>query len=314
VERARQLLSTDEGGGARALGGLVLASGLLVLLIRRTEFADPWGDGLVFWILFLTAGFLFGTGFLGARLSPTTYSWQRAFVVFGLVLIPAAGFAFVQWIGGNTDAPLNSAWIFLLTALAAFAAALIGGVRVGCLLGGIALIVTWLAVWHELLDEGIGGDLGTLRGLLIVIALILLLIAGVVAVRGRPEGGGSDLVTAAGIAAVWGAGLLTVTSGIGPVFTPLAVDTDPLADTSLFWDLLLLLTALGLIAYGAVSGIRGPAYVGTVGLALFIFIVGSDLDDSSPAGKVLGWPLVLLLLGGALLAWSLLPALRRKPG
>jgi hypothetical protein len=310
VERVRDLLSTDEGGGARSLGGLLLATGVLVLLIRRTELADPWGDGLVFWILLATAAFLYATGFLGARLSPTGYAWQRAFMVFGLVLIPFAGFAFLQWIDGNADAPLNSAWIFGLTAAAAFAAALVAGLRFGSLLAGISLIIVWLAVWDELLDDGIGGDIGTLRGLLIVIGLILLALAAAVAVRGRPEGAGSDLVTAGGIAVVWAAGVVTL-SALTASITPFA--TEAAVDTNLLWDLVLLVAALALIGYAAVSGFRGPGYVGAVGLGLFIYIVGFDLDDSSPAGKVVGWPLILLLVAAALIVISVLPALRRTP-
>jgi len=147
-----------------------------------------------------------------------------------------------------------------------------------------------------------------------VIALILLLIAAMVAVRGRPEGGGSDLVTAAGLAAVWAAGLVTLTTGLQGVIAPAGLPAEAstgTVGTSVFWDLVLLLSSLGLIAYGTVSGFRGPAYVGGIGLAIFIFIVGSDLDDSSPAGKVVGWPLILLLVAAALLVWSVVPALRR---
>ena len=314
MERVRDLLRTDEGGGARALGGLLLGSGVFVLLIRRTEFPDPWGDGLVFLVMFLTAAFLYGAGFIGARLSPVTYSWQLAFVVYGLVLIPFAGFLFVEWIGGDTNSSLNAAWIFLLTAVAGFAAALIGGVRFGCLLGGISLIIAWLALWDKVLDNGIGSDVGTFRGLLILIAVILLVLAAVVAVSGRPEGGGTDLVTASGLAAVFAAGFLTLGSGFQSAFVPTGLPGEAAvpsgAATSLFWDLLLLIWSVGLIAYGSVSGFRGPGYVGALGLALFVTIVGSDLDDSSPAGKVVGWPLILLLLAGALLVWSVLPAFR----
>jgi hypothetical protein len=317
VERVRELLRSDEGGSARALGGLLLATGILVVLFRRTSFAEPWGDGVIFWMLWLTAVFLYGAGFMGARLSPVTLGWQRAFVVYGLVMIVFAGFGFVEWVDGNNEAPLNIAWILGLTAVAGFAAALIGGVRIGCLLGGLALIGAWLGLWAELLDDGLGGDIGTLRGLLMVIALILLVIAMLVALRGRPEGGGTDLVTAAGIAGVFAAGVLTAGMGFGDTFiTPVGASAEATADgsapTSLFWDAVLLLVSLGLVGYAAVTGFRGPGYVGVLGLVFFVYIVGLDLDDSSPAGKVVGWPLVLLLLAGALLIASVLPALRRR--
>jgi hypothetical protein len=312
VERVRELLRSDEGGGARALGGLLLATGVLVLLYRRTEFADPWGDGVIFWMLFLTALFLYGLGFLGARQVVVPRPWQLAFVVFGLVLLVFSGFGFVEWVGGNTGASLNVAWILGVTAVASFAAALLGGVRIGCLLGGLALTGAWLAVWDELLSSGLEGDVGTFRGLFLVIAVILLVIGALVALRGRPEGGGTDLVTVAGISALFGAGVLTYAqSGFSVVPVGLGDSTGGV-DTNIFWDAVLLLISLGLIAYGSISAYRGPGYVGAIGLVIFITVVGLDLDDSSPAGKVVGWPLILLLAAAALLVVSVLPALRRR--
>jgi len=53
--------------------------------------------------------------------------------------------------------------------------------------------------------------------------------------------------------------------------------------------------------------------VGAVGLTIFVVIVGLDLDDSSPAGKILGWPLVLLILAAAALAASVLLPRRGAP-
>ena len=312
MERVRELLRTDEGGGARALGGLLLAVGVLVLLYRRTSFAEPWGDGVIFWMLFVTAAFLYGLGFLGAKQVITPRAWQISFVVFGLVFIVFSGFAFVQWVGGNTGASLNIAWILLVTALAGFAAALIAGVRIGCFLGGLALIGAWLAVWNELLDSGLEGDIGTFRGLFLIIAVILLLLGALVALRGRPQGGGTDLVTAAGLAAVFGAGVLTYAhAGFGAFLVPQGEGLTGGVDTNVFWDTVLLLVSLGLVGYSSVAGFRGPGYVGAVGLTLFITVVGLDLDDSSPAGKVVGWPLVLLVIAAALLVISVLPAFRR---
>jgi hypothetical protein len=48
-------------------------------------------------------------------------------------------------------------------------------------------------------------------------------------------------------------------------------------------------------------------------LGLFALSAGLDLDDSSPQGKVLGWPLLLGVLGLAGFVASLLPGDRLPP-
>jgi hypothetical protein len=81
-------------------------------------------------------------------------------------------------------------------------------------------------------------------------------------------------------------------------------------EASLFWDLGLLVASLLAIGAGASLGIRGSAYVGAFGILFFVLVVGLDLDDSSPAGKLLGWPLIVLILGAAEFAASFVPSLR----
>jgi hypothetical protein len=151
-----------------------------------------------------------------------------------------------------------------------------------------------------------------LRGLFIILAALLLLGAMVLSIRiGTPERAPGDLGTAASIAAV-GAGAISL--GALPddiVFFLIGfggLDTT----TSAFWDVYLLVVSLAAVVFGAVSGIRGPAYVGTFGLLAFILIVGLDSGDASPEGTLLGWPLILLALALAAFAWSALPALRRR--
>ena len=64
------------------------------------------------------------------------------------------------------------------------------------------------------------------------------------------------------------------------------------------------MVSLLLIAYGARSLTRGPAYIGAIGLLVFIGVVGQDVVAAFNAEEgrgVVGWPLILLI-GGALLA------------
>ena len=79
---------------------------------------------------------------------------------------------------------------------------------------------------------------------------------------------------------------------------PLAPSTVSPIGTSNLWDMLLLVVSLGLVAIGAQIGTRGPAYVGALGLVLFLGIAGLDLNNTPPHPFSLGvWPWVLLGVG-----------------
>lgn len=300
----RRALTSDDHQGLRILGGVLFGAGALVLLIRRTSFADPWGDAAIFLTLWIPAVFLFGTGLAGARANAQPTAWQAVFTVFGLLLIPLSLFAFLNWIGGDTESSWNATWILGLSAALGLLAGVGAGVRYCTLIGSLLLAGAWLSVWDAILSGGLGDHLGATRWLLVAIGLILLLTAGVVASRRSEES--SDFVTAAGVALVT-AGAISViaatTAGTLIVFTELK--------SSLFWDLELLVVSLGILAHGAVTGLRGPVYVGAAGLLAFIGQVGLDLDDKSPSGAVVGWPLVLLAIGALALAISVAPAFRR---
>jgi hypothetical protein len=72
----------------------------------------------------------------------------------------------------------------------------------------------------------------------------------------------------------------------------------------------LLLFSLGLVAYGAAANARGPAYVGFLGLAAFALLQGVEinalLEGDEPDSSFAGWPLALVLIGGAALAAGML--------
>ena len=104
----------------------------------------------------------------------------------------------------------------------------------------------------------------------------------------------SELLTGAGIAAVIACGLGITALGN---LNPLGTGTPPIETTNV-WDVLLLLVSLGLVAIGSQIGVRGPVYVGAIGLVLFLVIAGLDLNSTPPHPFKLGvWPWVLLGLG-----------------
>jgi hypothetical protein len=81
-----------------------------------------------------------------------------------------------------------------------------------------------------------------------------------------------------------------------------------------WWTISLLVEALGLVAYAAHTGRRGAGYLGAVALAVFVAITGINLDavfSGESRSTVSGWPLILLIGGGALVVLSFV---LRRPG
>jgi hypothetical protein len=308
----------DTRDALRKLGGLLLGTAALMIFIRKTQ-GDPWGDFALFLVLAIPAALLYGGGVFTIKETGGPRPWQAVFSVFGLIFVPLALLQFVELIGGETS-ELNTFWIFGVTAALAGYAGLVAGIRFHLLAGSIALIVSWSALWDKILgEEGIAGHIGTYRGVLGILA-IGLLVGAVYLWRENPgedehvasatDPGGdqglwkaSELFTGAGISAVLACSLgIAQLANVGEAFSPLAFNAP---ETSLFWDALLLIISLGLIGVGSTVGVRGPVYIGGIGLFLFLLLAGLDLDGDPPDPSNFGvWPIVLLVLGGLGLALS----------
>ena len=82
----------------------------------------------------------------------------------------------------------------------------------------------------------------------------------------------------------------------------------PVASPSLLWDLVLLVASLLAVLWGASVGVRGTTYVGAIGLFIFLVDVGSEVGiDAIPDSTIVGWPLILALVGAGLFLASLAP-------
>jgi hypothetical protein len=299
----------------RKHGGLLLGIGVLMWLLRK---GGEMSDFVVFILLALPAVYLYGLGVFTTKETGGLRPWQAVYTIFGLIFVPLALFQFVQLVDG-TPSNLNTFWIFVVTAALGGYAGIVAGVRYGLLLGAIAVIISWSGLWDKILgDEGIAGHLGVYRGLLGILAIILLAVALYIwrenpgedrgASTATSVGGdpglwkGSELLTGAGISAVIACGLgITTAASLSPL--PLQITT---VETNLFWDVALLLISLGLVGIGSQLGVRGPVYIGAIGLFLFLLIAGLDLNEGSNADPSnFGiWPLALLIIAAILIGLS----------
>jgi hypothetical protein len=317
-----ELLQPDDTRDAlRKLGGLLVGLAALMIYVRKGPFlagnTSQWASFPILLVLAIPAVYLYGS-ILSRPQTGELRPWQAVHNVFGLVFVPLALGQFVDVIGGTPTASLNIFWISAVTAGFAFYAGARAAVRVQFLLGSIAVIISWTALWNKVLSDGIGANWGVYRGLLGIVA-IGLLAAALYVWRSNPGGDdigasatapsgdlglwkASELLTGAGIAAVIGCSLgITAISNLNP----LSGITPPI-ETSTFWDIMLLLVSLGLVAIGSQIGTRGPVYIGVIGLALFLLIAGLDLNEGLDANptKLGGWPWVLLILGFVALGLS----------
>jgi hypothetical protein len=323
----RDLVTPDDSRDLfRALGALLLGVGVLVLSVRKDNPSgfvenDGWGAWALFAVYLAAATVLYGGAVASIRETGGLRKWQAIASVFGLLFVPFALGNFVDAVGGSPDAPMNVAWIAAVTAALGFYAGVVAGVRFQVLVGALALLVAYLAFFDEVLTDGVFSDNDLLRGLLLAYAVSMIAV-GIVLWRRDREGlwQASELLTAAGIAAVVATLVLSLTGAFGNTIQDALTfggGEGKGESPSGLWDVAGLLVCLFLICAGALIGTRGPVYVGGIGLVLFAFVAGQNLDadrDDRENG-FFWWPFILLILGAGAVAASLLPeaSLGRRP-
>jgi len=287
----------------------------MALFVRKSS-ADEWAAFPILLVLGIPCVLLYGLGTGHIRLGRDDVTgaetgvpgWRSAATVLGLILLPLTLLQLVDTLGGDPNKSGHVAWVFLVTAGAGFAAALLHGVRWGALFGGVSLIFSWVAFWDAVADPS-----GTaMRWLFLIVAA--LLVVGAVRLGRDSRREADELVTAGGIAALLAGviGLFSLAGQLvaGAFASALGSESDLSGvQQRQEWDAFLLLLALALIWYGLRAAWRGPVYVGALALFTFILSVGIEITSffsgDGPSGDLVGWPLLLLLVGGGALAVGL---------
>jgi hypothetical protein len=293
----------------RILGGVAFAVGAVVLFIRKSgAISEDWADVPLLLVAGTPCVLLFGLGVRDRRVDGVE-RWRATLLVLGVLLAPLALEQLRETLGLSEGSSFWHFAVFAGTAAMAAYAAFVIGAAYHAFLAGVAGIVAWLFLWDWIASPAVSG----FRLLLVFLGVAYL--GAALALRASNQPQGDELVTAAGIVGLLvgfiGVAEATARALLGAVFSLPGGGQGQ----SFFWNLVLLLVSLSLVAYAAMARVRGPAYVGFIGLLAFTGLLGVELTDLAegklPDGAFVGWPLALLLLGGAALGAGVAAERRR---
>ncbi|HST43321.1 MAG TPA: hypothetical protein VLK58_27595, partial [Conexibacter sp.] len=301
-EGAELLRPHPHRGDLIAAGSVPLTVALLLVNLRLD---DSWGTGVFFVLMALATGLVLGMGVLAPMEGERPRAYQVVLQLTGLALLFVALMRFAQVFG--VEEPLDSAWTaFLILGIVSAVAAWLARERrseictlVAGITGTFALLafVTWVFS-----PDGPT----TTRWVLLLAALLLL--TGALLLRDRHRQESVYLVDAAGVAILVLALTFVTELLFGPLFGGFGSGESAFSRASVapgvLWKVVLLAAGLGLVAYAGVDREAGPGYLGSVILLLFVVLVGIPGEDGP---SLWFWPLVLLLIGAAMIAAGLRP-------
>ena len=286
------------------------AAGVVVLtvftVVTDARFAVDWSDGVRF---LLTAVIAAAAIAMAAQADagdgiPRPYESVLFVASFVLLLVALGELAQVLGASGLSGAGTIT-WVGLLLVLYCAWFAIRRNSAIMTLLGAATAVV----VVNAFVDWAFSPDsISTFRWILLLCALALTL--GAVQQRDARRRHAVSLVDTVGLTVV-AIGLTLVAEQLiglfGGIFTEGGVR---LAGGPFGWELVLLAFGFGLIAYGCADRERVPPLLGVVVLGLFFFEAAQPGRDGP---SLIGWPIVLLALAGALLAIGLRPRRELPP-
>jgi hypothetical protein len=206
----------------RSVGGLLLATGAVVLFARKSGH-HGWSDFALMLVVLIPAVVLYvlALGVLERPGADRPRPWQTVLAVEAILLWPIALLAFLQWVGAHTSHPLYLAGVFTATCLLAVYATRRARIRYAALLAGLASLIAWLYLWEKILHHP---SANTGRWLLVAAGALLLTVAARLA-RARAIGA-SETATAGGIGAVAAGVLGVIVGGVAAAFRPLLTITE----------------------------------------------------------------------------------------
>jgi hypothetical protein len=286
-------------GDVIAAGAVPLAVAAFVIDLRMTQ----WSTAARFVVVGLIAGLLLALGWLAELEGESPRAYHSVLLVAGLLPLLVVLTLLAELLGAqHPPGAGGEVWTFGLEAAIAWAAARRANSGVCTLIAALALAVAVEALVRWVFAPT---GLGTFRALLVVLALGYA--GGSLRLREHRLRHAVQLINAAGLVTIVLALTYLATTLIATALRSSGAFLTAFggqAAAPFGWKLYILAIALGLIAYAAVDREPGPAYIGAALLGAFAVLVGFPV---SGRGSLVGWPLFLLIVGGAGLAIGLRP-------
>jgi len=287
-----------------AAGAIPLAAAAILIDLRMTQ----WAVGPRLIVVAVVAALILTMGWLAPSEGPSPRSYHSMLLVAGLIVLAVALQLLAEALGSSRPPGAGAEfWTFGLVCAVAATLARRANSAVctlsAALAGGIALegLVAWVFA---------PTSLSATRWVLV--ALTVGFGVGAVRLRDGQRRHAVALINAAGLATLALALTLVLESSIATVVLRLGgpVIGGRGGGAAFGWKLWILAIGFGLIAYAGADREPGPAYIGVVVVLAFI-----QLAAFSPSGRgsVVGWPLFLLVVGGAGLAIGLRPTTPAPP-
>jgi len=281
-----------------------VAAGVVVLtlfaFLTVGRFAEDWSDGPRFLFAAVLAGLVVALALQADAGDEIPRPYESVIYVASFLLLLLALSQLAAVFGAEGGSAGTVVWIGLL--LFGYCAYLSTrrNSAIMTLLGALTGVVVVVAFVDWVFSPD---SITTFRWILFVCALVLTL--GAVQRRDAARRHAVSLVDAVGLTVLAiGATLVidVIISAIGLGF--FGADGGVSSGGPLGWELVLLAFGFGLIAYGCVDRERVPAFLGILVLGFF-FILAVIPSEDGPS--LIGWPIVLLLMAGAMLAIGLRP-------
>jgi hypothetical protein len=293
------LLRTDDDSGPMVAAGLVTLAIAVFLIDLR--FTIDWSAGGRLVVTAIPALLALGVAWFSPN-DEVPPPWLSAILVveFALVLLALGNLADALG-SGQFQSSGSLTWIGLLVTGLAVVSSRWHNSAVMALLAGVAGTVTFLAAVDWIFD--LDSPLRTFRWLLLLAAILLGAVG--MSVRASRPRHGVALINAAGLVTLG----LAFTFALG-VLALQGPDPFGAGGTAGWgWELFVLLVGAALVGFAVTNREPGPGYLGAVVLLAFVLMAANSGESPS----LVGWPLVLLVVGIGLLAVALRRGGARSP-